>query len=79
MTRLRSQGFGGPSPRPPATTSVSRTFTRWDNFVDSVESLLGHPLSQAQLDDASYAFLEGESAVEFALTINGAIEDRGNA
>lgn len=63
-----------PSPR-----FVSRTFSRFDNFIDSVENLIGRPLTQCQLDDANEAFLEGESAVEFALTIHGTLDDRGNA
>lgn len=62
----------------PSTHFASRTASRWDNFVDSVESLLGQPLTQCQLDDANEAFLEGESAVEFALTINGGLDERGN-
>jgi hypothetical protein len=63
--------YQAPSPR-----FVSRTLSRFDNFIDSVESMIGHPLTQGQLDDANEAFLEGESAVEFALTITSVLDDR---
>lgn len=46
------------------------TFSRWNDYVDSVEGLLGHSLTQRQFDQANEAFLDGESAVEFALTIH---------
>lgn len=52
------------------------TFARWHDYVDSVEGLLGHPLTQGQLDDANEAFVEGESAVEFALSIHDAGDGR---
>lgn len=43
--------------------------TRWNDYVARVEALLGAPLSDDQVEQACEAFLEGESAVEFALTV----------
>lgn len=60
----------------PSARFVSRTFSRFDNFIDSVENLIGRPLTQRQLDDANDAFLEGESAVEFALTFRSTSLDQ---
>ncbi|WP_439392380.1 hypothetical protein ACRQ5Q_22555 [Bradyrhizobium sp. PMVTL-01] len=43
--------------------------TRWNAYVARVEGLMGTSLSDNSLEQACEAFLEGESAVEFALSI----------
>ncbi|MET4341992.1 hypothetical protein [Bradyrhizobium sp. RT9a] len=43
---------------------------RWNDYVARVETLLGAALSDDQVERTCEAFLEGESAVEFALSIN---------
>lgn len=46
--------------------------SRWTAYVARVEALLGMPLSDDQVERTCEAFLEGESAVEFALSIHDA-------
>jgi hypothetical protein len=46
---------------------------RWNGYVAQVEALLGASLSDDQIERACEAFLEGESAVEFALSIHDGI------
>lgn len=43
--------------------------SRWAAYVARVKALLGTPLSDDQVERTCEAFLEGETAVEFALTV----------
>ena len=61
---------------------VSSTERRWLAWVDKVEDMIGHSLDGDQhkdgysLDYAHEAFLEGASAVEYALTIRSTSLDQ---
>lgn len=61
---------------------VSSTERRWLAWVDKVEDMIGHSLDGDQhkdaysLDCAHEAFLEGASAVEYALAIRSTSLDQ---
>lgn len=48
-------------------------------FIEQIEDLLGSPLTDGQRERAEQAFLEGETAVEYALSVKAEQDERGAA